>query len=167
MVHEGHFQLKGCSGYRRLGGGKKHIKITGRYKKKKEITTVRPRDRQHNLEGHKEAMCIIQIWKCISNNMLARVMCQMLFLSEVLGEKWAPNPVSPTVSLCSSKEMAPSNHDRIQRLRHEFQQAKQEEDLEDHRHASSLNQPWVSVWQELCSIRAALSCIDPETYQSS
>uniref|UniRef100_A0A3Q3EMH1 Par-3 family cell polarity regulator n=1 Tax=Labrus bergylta TaxID=56723 RepID=A0A3Q3EMH1_9LABR len=42
-------------------------------------------------------------------------------------------------------QMAPSNHDRIQRLRHEFQQARQEDDLEDHRHTYSLEQSWVST----------------------
>uniref|UniRef100_A0A673C5W7 PDZ domain-containing protein n=1 Tax=Sphaeramia orbicularis TaxID=375764 RepID=A0A673C5W7_9TELE len=42
-----------------------------------------------------------------------------------------------------SSQMTPSNHDRIQRLRHEFQQAKQEEDLEDHRHTYSFDQTWV------------------------
>lgn len=94
-------------------------------------------------------------------------MCQMLFLSEGLGEKRAPNSVSPTISLCSSKEMAPSNHDQIQRLRHEFLQARQEEDLEDQQHVYSLNQPWVSVRQRPCSIRAVLSFIDAETYLSS
>uniref|UniRef100_A0A3Q3EI71 Par-3 family cell polarity regulator n=1 Tax=Labrus bergylta TaxID=56723 RepID=A0A3Q3EI71_9LABR len=41
-----------------------------------------------------------------------------------------------------SSQMAPSNHDRIQRLRHEFQQARQEDDLEDHRHTYSLEQSW-------------------------
>uniref|UniRef100_A0A8C7ZL88 Par-3 family cell polarity regulator n=1 Tax=Oryzias sinensis TaxID=183150 RepID=A0A8C7ZL88_9TELE len=40
--------------------------------------------------------------------------------------------------------MTPSNHDRIQRLRHEFQQAKQEEDLDGHKRSYSFNQPWVS-----------------------
>lgn len=59
------------------------------------------------------------------------------------------NTTSPTISppLCvsTSSEMTPSNHDRIQRLRHEFQQARQDEDLEDHRHIYSLAQPWVSV----------------------
>lgn len=94
-------------------------------------------------------------------------MCQILFLSEGLGEKQALNPISPTFSLCSSKEMAPSNHDRIQRLRHEFLQARQEEDLEDQRHVYSLNQPWVSVRQGLYSIRAVLSFIGPKTYHSS
>ncbi|KAL6467926.1 hypothetical protein MHYP_G00236030 [Metynnis hypsauchen] len=41
--------------------------------------------------------------------------------------------------------LAPSNHDRIQRLRHEFQQARQEEDEPDDRHRTySLEQPWTS-----------------------
>uniref|UniRef100_A0A3P9IVH0 Par-3 family cell polarity regulator n=1 Tax=Oryzias latipes TaxID=8090 RepID=A0A3P9IVH0_ORYLA len=44
-----------------------------------------------------------------------------------------------------STQMTPSNHDRIQRLRHEFQQAKQEEDLDGHKRSYSFNQPWVSV----------------------
>uniref|UniRef100_A0A8C2WIE7 Par-3 family cell polarity regulator n=1 Tax=Cyclopterus lumpus TaxID=8103 RepID=A0A8C2WIE7_CYCLU len=42
-----------------------------------------------------------------------------------------------------SSHMAPSNHDRIQMLRSEFQQARQEDDVEDHRHTY---QSWVSVW---------------------
>uniref|UniRef100_A0A674PN21 Par-3 family cell polarity regulator n=1 Tax=Takifugu rubripes TaxID=31033 RepID=A0A674PN21_TAKRU len=46
------------------------------------------------------------------------------------------------------REIPPSNHDRIRRLRQEFQQARQEEDLEDHQHALSFNQPWVSFQQE-------------------
>lgn len=49
----------------------------------------------------------------------------------------------PSASSC--REMAPSNHDRIQKLRHEFQQARQEEDQEEQRHAYAFNQPWVSV----------------------
>ncbi|KAM3593420.1 uncharacterized protein V6R79_012640 [Siganus canaliculatus] len=56
-----------------------------------------------------------------------------------------------------SREMAPSNHDRIQRLRHEFQQAKQEEDLEDHRHSYSFNQPWVSNGTETLSGRHSVT----------
>ncbi|KAM4606360.1 partitioning defective 3 homolog [Polymixia lowei] len=43
-----------------------------------------------------------------------------------------------------SSQMAPSNHDRIQRLRHEFQQAKQDEDPEDRRHTYSFDQPWAN-----------------------
>uniref|UniRef100_A0A8C2WP25 Par-3 family cell polarity regulator n=1 Tax=Cyclopterus lumpus TaxID=8103 RepID=A0A8C2WP25_CYCLU len=41
-----------------------------------------------------------------------------------------------------SSHMAPSNHDRIQMLRSEFQQARQEDDVEDHRHTY---QSWVST----------------------
>lgn len=41
--------------------------------------------------------------------------------------------------------MAPSNHDRIQRLRNEFQQAQQEEDIDDHQRTYSFDQSWVSV----------------------
>uniref|UniRef100_A0A674PS02 Par-3 family cell polarity regulator n=1 Tax=Takifugu rubripes TaxID=31033 RepID=A0A674PS02_TAKRU len=48
------------------------------------------------------------------------------------------HPVVP-----DSREIPPSNHDRIRRLRQEFQQARQEEDLEDHQHALSFNQPWM------------------------
>ncbi|XP_072364430.1 partitioning defective 3 homolog isoform X4 [Scyliorhinus torazame] len=40
-----------------------------------------------------------------------------------------------------SNRLAPSNHDRIQKLRSEFQQAKQEE-LEDRRRTYSFEQPW-------------------------
>uniref|UniRef100_A0AAR2IMY3 PDZ domain-containing protein n=1 Tax=Pygocentrus nattereri TaxID=42514 RepID=A0AAR2IMY3_PYGNA len=43
-----------------------------------------------------------------------------------------------------SNRLAPSNHDRIQRLRHEFQKARQEEEEPDDRHRTySLEQPWV------------------------
>nr|XP_019943058.1 PREDICTED: partitioning defective 3 homolog [Paralichthys olivaceus] len=51
-----------------------------------------------------------------------------------------------------SSQMAPSNHDRIQRLRHEFQQAIQE-DLEDHQHIYSSDQSWVSNGTETQSGR--------------
>ncbi|KAJ8011896.1 hypothetical protein DPEC_G00063060 [Dallia pectoralis] len=50
-----------------------------------------------------------------------------------------------------SNRLAPSNHDRIQRLRHEFQQARQDDDDEDpddpddRRRTYSFEQPWVSV----------------------
>ncbi|XP_030254878.1 partitioning defective 3 homolog [Sparus aurata] len=56
-----------------------------------------------------------------------------------------------------SSEMTPSNHDRIQRLRHEFQQARQDEDLEDHRHIYSLAQPWVSNGTEAPSGRHSVT----------
>uniref|UniRef100_A0A665VFU7 Partitioning defective 3 homolog n=1 Tax=Echeneis naucrates TaxID=173247 RepID=A0A665VFU7_ECHNA len=52
------------------------------------------------------------------------------------------------VSFSYSSQMAPSNHDRIQRLRHEFQQAKQEEDVEDHGNTYSLDQALVSFQSE-------------------
>ncbi|XP_029935160.1 partitioning defective 3 homolog isoform X2 [Myripristis murdjan] len=47
-----------------------------------------------------------------------------------------------------SSQMTPSNHDRIQRLRHEFQQAKQEEDPEDRRHTYGFDQPWANNGSE-------------------
>ncbi|XP_072234115.1 partitioning defective 3 homolog [Leuresthes tenuis] len=43
-----------------------------------------------------------------------------------------------------SSQIAPSNHDRIQRLRHEFQQAKHDEDIEDHQQTYSFDQSWVT-----------------------
>ncbi|KAL2761339.1 partitioning defective 3-like protein isoform 6 [Daubentonia madagascariensis] len=46
-----------------------------------------------------------------------------------------PSPVD-------SNRSTPSNHDRIQRLRQEFQQAKQDEDIEDRRRTYSFEQPW-------------------------
>ena len=50
--------------------------------------------------------------------------------------------------VCSNR-LAPSNHERIQRLRHEFQQARQEGDddePDDRRRTYSFEQqPWVSV----------------------
>lgn len=49
------------------------------------------------------------------------------------------------LSLRSSR-LAPSNHDRIQRLRQEFQQAQGgPEEPEDRRRTYSFEQPWVSV----------------------
>lgn len=45
-----------------------------------------------------------------------------------------------------SNRLAPSNHDRIQQLRQEFQQAKHEEDPNDRRRSYSFQQQsWVSV----------------------
>ncbi|KAJ8396088.1 hypothetical protein AAFF_G00021610 [Aldrovandia affinis] len=41
-----------------------------------------------------------------------------------------------------SNRLAPSNHDRIQRLRHEFQQARQDDDPDDRRRTYSFEQPW-------------------------
>ncbi|KAG7216698.1 hypothetical protein INR49_021068 [Caranx melampygus] len=51
--------------------------------------------------------------------------------------------------------MAPSNHDRIQRLRHEFQQAKQEEDVEDHTY--SFEQSWLGNGTETQSGRHSVT----------
>ncbi|XP_029498365.1 partitioning defective 3 homolog isoform X4 [Oncorhynchus nerka] len=41
-----------------------------------------------------------------------------------------------------SNRLAPSNHDRIQRLRHEFQQARGDDDPDDRRRTYSFEQPW-------------------------
>ncbi|XP_017657283.1 partitioning defective 3 homolog isoform X4 [Nannospalax galili] len=53
-------------------------------------------------------------------------------------------PRSSKPSPGDSNRSAPSNHDRIQRLRQEFQQAKQDEDVEDRRRTYSFEQPWPS-----------------------
>ncbi|ERE80926.1 putative partitioning defective 3 like protein [Cricetulus griseus] len=45
---------------------------------------------------------------------------------------------------CTCNRSTPSNHDRIQRLRQEFQQAKQDEDVEDRRRTYSFEQSWSS-----------------------
>uniref|UniRef100_A0A803W6W7 Partitioning defective 3 homolog n=1 Tax=Ficedula albicollis TaxID=59894 RepID=A0A803W6W7_FICAL len=47
-----------------------------------------------------------------------------------------------------SNRSTPNNHDRIQRLRQEFQQAKQDEDVEDRRRTYSFEQPWVSTYSQ-------------------
>ncbi|XP_042366104.1 partitioning defective 3 homolog isoform X3 [Plectropomus leopardus] len=57
----------------------------------------------------------------------------------------------------SDSQMAPSNHDRIQRLRHEFQQARQEDEHEDHRHSYSFSQSWVSNGTETPSGRHSVT----------
>ncbi|KAJ8010324.1 hypothetical protein DPEC_G00073860 [Dallia pectoralis] len=44
-----------------------------------------------------------------------------------------------------SNQLAPSNHDRIRRLRVEFQQARGEEDPEERRHTCSFDQPSVNM----------------------
>ncbi|KAG5841655.1 hypothetical protein ANANG_G00168940 [Anguilla anguilla] len=43
-----------------------------------------------------------------------------------------------------SNRLTLSNHDRIQRLRHEFQQARQEEEPDERRRTYSFEQPWAS-----------------------
>ncbi|XP_062376676.1 partitioning defective 3 homolog isoform X2 [Sardina pilchardus] len=46
----------------------------------------------------------------------------------------------------NSNRLAPSNHERIQRLRHEFQQAKHEDDPDDRRRTYSFEQqPWANT----------------------
>ncbi|KAG7259892.1 hypothetical protein CRUP_026690 [Coryphaenoides rupestris] len=56
--------------------------------------------------------------------------------------------------------VAPNNHDRIQRLRHEFQQALQEEEPEDQHHTCNPEQPWVRA---RCSETQARHLQDIET----
>ncbi|XP_045322901.1 partitioning defective 3 homolog isoform X23 [Leopardus geoffroyi] len=51
-------------------------------------------------------------------------------------------PRNSKPSSVDSNRSTPSNHDRIQRLRQEFQQAKQDEDVEDRRRTYSFEQPW-------------------------
>ncbi|XP_008566942.1 PREDICTED: partitioning defective 3 homolog isoform X3 [Galeopterus variegatus] len=51
-------------------------------------------------------------------------------------------PRNSKASPVDSNRSTPSNHDRIQRLRQEFQQAKQDEDIEDRRRTYSFEQPW-------------------------
>ncbi|KAM9673535.1 partitioning defective 3 homolog isoform 4-T4 [Trichechus inunguis] len=51
-------------------------------------------------------------------------------------------PRNSKPSAVDSNRSTTSNHDRIQRLRQEFQQAKQDEDVEDRRRTYSFEQPW-------------------------
>ncbi|XP_064018666.1 partitioning defective 3 homolog isoform X9 [Pogoniulus pusillus] len=51
-------------------------------------------------------------------------------------------PRNSKSSPVDSSRSTPNNHDRIQRLRQEFQQAKQDEDVEDRRRTYSFEQPW-------------------------
>ncbi|XP_052548857.1 partitioning defective 3 homolog isoform X27 [Tympanuchus pallidicinctus] len=53
-------------------------------------------------------------------------------------------PWNSKSSPVDSNRSTPNNHDRIQRLRQEFQQAKQDEDVEDRRRTYSFEQPWPS-----------------------
>lgn len=73
--------------------------------------------------------------------------------------------VSPCVFLLPFSPMTPSNHDRIQRLRHEFQHAKQDDDLEDHRHTYSFDQSWVSVQHAV--LNAPLHNVIAEDFRSN
>ncbi|XP_068416969.1 partitioning defective 3 homolog isoform X17 [Eschrichtius robustus] len=56
-----------------------------------------------------------------------------------------------------SNRSTPSNHDRIQRLRQEFQQAKQDEDVEDRRRTYSFEQPWPNSRPSVQSGRHSVS----------
>ncbi|XP_072432219.1 partitioning defective 3 homolog isoform X6 [Chiloscyllium punctatum] len=58
-------------------------------------------------------------------------------------EETLPSEDERTRMRQEQERLAPSNHDRIQKLRNEFQQAKQEE-LEDRRRTYSFEQPWPS-----------------------
>lgn len=64
-----------------------------------------------------------------------------------------------------SSHMAPSNHDRIQMLRSEFQHARQEDDVEDHRHTY---QSWVGNGMETPSGRHSVTveALQPEDRDS-
>ncbi|XP_067342139.1 partitioning defective 3 homolog isoform X3 [Channa argus] len=66
-------------------------------------------------------------------------------------------PRSGCPAVPDRSEMAHTNHDRIQRLRHEFQQAKQEEDLVDHRHTYSFDQTWVNPGMDTQSGRHSVT----------
>ncbi|KAI9542908.1 hypothetical protein NQZ68_016218 [Dissostichus eleginoides] len=57
----------------------------------------------------------------------------------------------------TGSQMAPSNHDRIVRLRHEFQHARHEDDVDDHRHTYSFNQSWSSNGTEPLSGRHSVN----------
>uniref|UniRef100_A0A8C5AKZ7 Par-3 family cell polarity regulator n=1 Tax=Gadus morhua TaxID=8049 RepID=A0A8C5AKZ7_GADMO len=66
----------------------------------------------------------------------------------------APNGRPPSAD---SNRLAPSNHDRIQRLRHEFQQAQTgPEDPDDRRRTYSFEQPWVSPGRHSVSVEVQM-----------
>uniref|UniRef100_A0A7N8WST7 Par-3 family cell polarity regulator n=1 Tax=Mastacembelus armatus TaxID=205130 RepID=A0A7N8WST7_9TELE len=56
-----------------------------------------------------------------------------------------------------SSQMAHSNHERIQRLRHEYQQAKQEDDHKEHQHSYIFHPSWVSTPSGRHSVTAEMS----------
>ncbi|XP_072681292.1 partitioning defective 3 homolog isoform X24 [Canis lupus baileyi] len=66
-------------------------------------------------------------------------------------------PRNSKPSSVDSNRSTPSNHDRIQRLRQEFQQAKQDEDVEDRRRTYSFEQPWPSSRAAVQSGRHSVS----------
>lgn len=73
--------------------------------------------------------------------------------NQVTCSQWTSHthPSSPPPLFClsslPSNRLTPSNHDRIQRLRQEFQQSQNvPDDPDDRRRTYSFEQPWVSVW---------------------
>ncbi|XP_077008198.1 partitioning defective 3 homolog isoform X6 [Tamandua tetradactyla] len=66
-------------------------------------------------------------------------------------------PRNSKPSPADSNRPTPSNHDRIQRLRQEFQQAKQDEDGEDRRRTYSFEQPWPNSKPSVQSGRHSVS----------
>lgn len=66
-------------------------------------------------------------------------------LARMSGDEVEGNMICFCFFSFSHSHVAPNNHDRIQRLRHEFQQALQEEEPEDQSHTFSPEQPWVSA----------------------
>ncbi|CAL8314788.1 unnamed protein product [Gadus morhua 'NCC'] len=102
-----------------------------------------------------------ELWFCVEQSHVGPLRC-LLHHDENLTvhgaafwvqETTAPPPVRSGEGLLvsisadvSSNRLAPSNHDRIQRLRHEFQQAQTgPEDPDDRRRTYSFEQPWVST----------------------
>lgn len=100
-----------------------------------------------------ESVWSSELFKCVGEggkkgtwiNTLVRV--NTWSISDVLGEDSHPRRLGFNVFSTSlgSSQMAPSNHDRIQRLRHEFQQARQGEEPEEHQSSYSFDQSWVSA----------------------
>lgn len=73
---------------------------------------------------------------------------KMKLCSRVYFCVWAviSSPSLRCIPLFYSNRLTPSNHDRIQRLRHEFQQVRHEEEPDDRRRSYSFQQQsWVSV----------------------
>ncbi|KAG8573521.1 hypothetical protein GDO81_012442 [Engystomops pustulosus] len=60
---------------------------------------------------------------------------------KALEEDLSLPPPTPTFCIICNRS-TPSNHDRIQRLRQEFQQARHEDDVDERRRTYSFEQPW-------------------------
>uniref|UniRef100_A0A8C5C5T6 Par-3 family cell polarity regulator n=1 Tax=Gadus morhua TaxID=8049 RepID=A0A8C5C5T6_GADMO len=68
-----------------------------------------------------------------------------------------PRPPKPGEYTITIRAFTPSNHDRIQRLRHEFQQAQTgPEDPDDRRRTYSFEQPWVSPGRHSVSVEVQM-----------